>query len=215
MSVSYNSQNDLLLSNLLSFYKDTGNFDSMINIINGNSDISLRIVDWFTTNYAKKYFTVYPIVKKGKPVRFKVYMDYKLQLKAYSKRRFDPFCRWDRITIPYGEKGEFVQTTLGQLNFFKWAFDNEIIDYIRKNYKDIEDDMNSRNSHSRSKERDVSLHKTNKKHQVTQRKNVSENPSTTNAQTTNKTRRKRREELSISATKSVKRENVEIVVKFD
>ena len=33
--------------------------------------------------------------------RFKVYVDYKLNLKAYSKKRFDPFCRWDRITVPY------------------------------------------------------------------------------------------------------------------
>lgn len=213
MSVSYNSQNDLLLKNLLEFYKRTNNFDNMINIINGNSDISLRIVDWFTTNYAKKYFTVYSTTQRNNTTRFKVYMDYKLQLKAYSKRRFDPFCRWDRISIPYGENGDFIQTTLGQLNFFKWAFENEIISYIRENYKEIEDDMNSRNSHSRSKER---CEAQKPKHHTTQKKNSTNEPvSVVNIQTTNKTRRKRREELSISATKSVKRENVEIIVKFD
>ena len=49
----------------------------------------------------KKNFTVYNIPKDDKIIRFKVYFDYKLKLKAYSKKRFDPFCRWDRITIPY------------------------------------------------------------------------------------------------------------------
>ena len=33
--------------------------------------------------------------------RFKVYDDYKLKLKAYSKKRFDPFCRYQKISIPY------------------------------------------------------------------------------------------------------------------
>ena len=33
--------------------------------------------------------------------------------------------------------------TVGQLNFFKWAIDNLIIDYIKNNYLEIEDDMNT------------------------------------------------------------------------
>ena len=65
-------------------------------IINGESKISLRIVDWFVTNYSKKNFTVYETQQN---TRFKVYHDYKLKLKAYSKKRFDPFCRWERISI--------------------------------------------------------------------------------------------------------------------
>ena len=32
--------------------------DKMLSIINGDSRISLRIVDWFATNYAKKQYTV-------------------------------------------------------------------------------------------------------------------------------------------------------------
>jgi hypothetical protein len=76
----------------------------MLKIITGESKISLRIVDWFATNYAKKYFTLYDIPSKSPDIsfkRFKVYTDYKLKLKAYSKKRFDPFCRWERISIPY------------------------------------------------------------------------------------------------------------------
>ena len=152
-SALYTTQNDLLLNNLMDFYKDTDNLDRMLKIITGESKISLRIVDWFATNYAKKYYTVYTIEETENNVerRFKVYVDYKLKLKAYSKKRFDPFCRWDRISIPYkGDK--HIETTIGQLNFFKWALENKVADYIESNYDTIEKDMNSRNSTSKRKE---------------------------------------------------------------
>ena len=79
MSQTYNTQNDLLLNNLLEFYKCNNNMDNMLKIINGESRISLRIIDWFATNYAKKYYTVYQL--QGTENRFKVYNDYKLKLK--------------------------------------------------------------------------------------------------------------------------------------
>ena len=104
MSNTYTTQNSLLIDNLLKFYNENNNMDKMLSIINGQSNISLRIVDWFTTNYAKKYYTVYNLDNN---TRFKVYMDYKLKLKAYSKKRFDPFCRWERINVPY-KNGNFI-----------------------------------------------------------------------------------------------------------
>uniref|UniRef100_A0A6C0ITE3 Uncharacterized protein n=1 Tax=viral metagenome TaxID=1070528 RepID=A0A6C0ITE3_9ZZZZ len=205
---TYTTQNDLLLKNLLVFYKvydedgnhnANNNLDKMLRIITGESKISLRIVDWFATNYAKKYYTIYEIKDVTTNVsfndsfvkRFKVYDDYKLKLKAYSKRRFDPFCRWDRISIPY-TTGNSIETTIGQLNFFKWALENKVVDYIEKNYDTIEKDMNCRNSTSKRKEIKI------------------DNGNNTNSKT-----RKKREELSISATKSIKKEKVEIVVKFN
>lgn len=187
-NASYTTQNDLLLNNLLTFYKDEDKFDRMLKIITGESKISLRIVDWFSTNYAKKYFTLYPIFDdEGNIIkRFKVYVDYKLKLKAYSKKKFDPFCRWERISVPY-KNGTFIETTIGQLNFFKWAFENKVIDYLEENYETIEKDMNTRNSTSKRKEP------------------ISSDNSKT---------RKKREELSVSASKSIKKEKVEIVLKF-
>jgi len=184
----YTSQNDLLLNNLMEFYKNEEILDRMLKIITGESRISLRIVDWFATNYAKKYYTLYTIEENENNCerRFKVYVDYKLKLKAYSKKRFDPFCRWERISIPYkGDK--YIETTIGQLNFFKWALENKVVDYIDKNYELIEKDMNCRNSTSKRKELVIDNSKT----------------------------RKKREELSISATKSIKKEKVEILVQFN
>jgi len=177
---TYTTQNGLLYSNLAEFYKNENHLNQMLSIVTGESKISLRIVDWFVTNYAKKNYTLYVVDNE----RFKVYFDYKLKLKAYSKKRFDPFCRWDRINIPY-KNNTSIETTLGQLNFFKWVIENKIIEYIENNYAIIEQDMNNRNSTSKIKE-------------------TNENTKT----------RKKREELSISATKSIKKENVEIIVQF-
>ena len=193
MNSSYITQNDLLLKNLLVFYntEDNNNLDNMLRIITGESKISLRIVDWFATNYAKKHYTVYTIEQTNDNMvrRFKVYDDYKLKLKAYSKRRFDPFCRWDRISIPYKDD-KCIETTIGQLNFFKWALENKVVEYISNNYETIEKDMNNRNSTSKKKEL------------------------LTLCDTNNSKTRKKREELSVSATKSIKKEKVEIIVKF-
>ena len=148
--MNYTTQNDLLLNKLMKFYNEDNNLDKMLNIINGQSKISLRIVDWFATNFSKKNYTVYPIDKNNTIERFKVYNDYKLNLKAYSKKRFDPFCRWERITIPYKENTH-IQTTLGQLNFFKWALENNVVKFIEDNYDIIDDDMNQRNSSTKFK----------------------------------------------------------------
>ena len=187
MTSVYNTQNDLLMGKLQKFYSDPSRLEVMLGIINGDSNVSLRIVDWFATNFAKKNYTILPPPRAGAE-RFKVYDDYKLHLKAYTKRRFDPFCRHERINIPYKE-GQLVQTTIGQLNFFKWAIENGVINYIENNYQAIEADMNSRNSTAKKKD----LSDTNE-----------------NAKT-----RKKREELSVSAVKCIKKETVKIVVKFD
>ena len=173
--------------------------EKMMKIINGESRISLRIIDWFVTNFAKKNFTVYSIPAKNRcstvyngeenMERFKVFNSYKLELKAYSKIRFDPFSRRERIMITYGDN-ICLETTIGQLNFFKWAIENHVLEYIQANFDVIEADMNSRNSISK--------------------KNVDDCGESTD----NKTRKKR-EELSVSACKTIKKEVVKIVVKFN
>ena len=146
---AYSTQNELLLNNLMDFYKNETYLTKMLKIITGDSKISLRIVDWFATNYAKKHYTLYNITDSfGQQRRFKVYFDYKLKLKAYSKKRFDPFCRWDRISIPY-INDTCIETTIGQLNFFKWAFNNKVIIYALNNQKIIYENM-SKNTYKKN-----------------------------------------------------------------
>jgi hypothetical protein len=204
----------------------------MLRIINGESKISLRIIDWFATNYAKKYYTLYSIHNTGR--RFKVYVDYKLKLKAYSKKRFDPFCRWDRINVPYKED-KYIQTTIGQLNFFKWALENDVIRYIEDNYANIEKDMNNRNSNAKKNSMcssiasEMSMASTTSlssecdegdgctgsdEYGIDKGDKGDKGDIASSSETNNKTRKKR-EELSVSATKSIKKEKVEIVVNFN
>jgi hypothetical protein len=243
----YNTQNDLLLHKVLRFYNENGgeNMDKMLAVINGTTNISLRIMDWFVTNYSKKHYTVYDLVgdatasasasatasasASSRPKRFKVYVDYKLKLRAYSKKRFDPFCRWDRINVPHKNGTTYIQTTLGQLNFFKWAIENEVLRYIQENYTAIEADMNIRNNTTRKM---AKSHQTSsatidgceikpaieEDGDVETKTNtaVSSEPKSTinnSTSTSGKVKhRKKREELSSSATKSIKKEFVDIVI---
>ena len=144
--------NSVLYDSLQRYYNTNNNINKFYDNIQGDKKISLRIIDWFVTNYSKKNNIFYEIYKKSNDEltfdsvgnklhkQINIYHAYKSQLKSYSKKKFDPFCRRDRLNFEC--KGYKVETTLGQLNFFKWALDNMITDYILLHYKDIEEDMN-------------------------------------------------------------------------
>ncbi len=184
MSSNIDSKQDLLMVSLIQFLKSKKTLKKMLEIVYGKSNISLRILDWFVTNYSKKKNITYDILDKEKnSKKFIVYLDYKSQLKAYSKKQFDPFCRRERISF-YDHDNNEIETTVGQLNFFRWAIENKIIDYIKLHLNDIETDMND------------SIRHLYKKSDNTQH-------------------RRKRKELSISATKTVNKHNVKIIVQFE
>ena len=147
-----NSKIDLLMQNLIKFYSKEKHINVLLPIVLGQSDISLRIIDWFVTNYCKKYKTIVDTFKDEIPVQIIVHLEYKNQLKAYSKKCFDPFCRQKRLIIntntfkwrEYNDdcisESEIV-TTVGQLNFFRWFIDNKILDYALANIRLIDSDM--------------------------------------------------------------------------
>jgi hypothetical protein len=128
---------DLIIKRLQDFYSKPGCIEVLVPIVKGESAISLRLVDYFVTNYAKKNNTSY--VHKDK--QFLVYFHYKRELKANSKRLFDPFCRRERILFQTRGIDPFI-TTVGQLNFFCWAIERGIVEYIEANRITIENDMN-------------------------------------------------------------------------
>jgi len=166
------SQEQWVLFRLERFYTPA-NLQIVKDILSGTS-LSLRLIDWFVTNYSKKYNVAY-INKAGKHVI--VYLSYKSHLKAYSKKMFDPFCRWKRI------KFNDIETTVGQLNFFEWAITDDILDYLTRHHDEVHADMENRLYEMKE------LSKTDGK--------------------------KKRHELSHSATKSLTRHAVNISVKFD
>ena len=200
--ISILKKQDILLIPITDFFSDAKNLDLLLGIlITGKYKISLRIIDWFVTNYSKKHNLV--IEKNNKP--FIVFLEYKSQLKAYSKKQFDPFCRRSRIHYEY-EKNKKFETTIGQLNFFRWAIENLIIDHIMKHYDDIEKDMNN-------------TLKTNKLDNMPM-------PSTPNSLdsglensiesiSSSEKSSPGKKKSTITATKSICKHNVKIIVSFD
>jgi hypothetical protein len=172
---------DFIVQNLQTFYNEPGNLEKITPILKGESPISLRLVDWFITNYAKKNNTSYMMGTK----QFLVHFNYKRELKAYSKKLFDPFCRRDRIMFEALNQPS-IMTTVGQLNFFRWFIEKKILDYIEENRAAIEADMNASIKEHYSKD--------GKKLQ---------------------SGRRQRTELSRSAMKVVNQHEMNVIVSFD
>ena len=124
---------ELLIVSLQRFYNSHNDLSTLIPILKGEGELSLRVIDWFVTNYAKKHHISYSVEKQ----EFIVYSQYKSQLKAFSKKMFDPFCRRERIQFQCGTHEPFI-TTVGQLNFFRWALEKKILEYMREHLEDIQ-----------------------------------------------------------------------------
>ena len=131
-----NNSNELLLLSLKDFYSNENNFSMLLSIINGESKISLRLIDWFITNYCKNNKDK----TNDKNINI-IYQNYRAQLKAYKKIKFDPFRRRQRIMFFFNDN-EYMNTTIGQLNFFKWAIENKLLDYLSSRLEELENLMN-------------------------------------------------------------------------
>jgi hypothetical protein len=178
---------DFIVRWLQDFYNQPGRLEEALPILTGTSPVSLRLIDWFVTNYSKKFNVSYPLLTDGVERQFMVHFHYKRELKAYSKRLFDPFCRRERIRFQVQGQPALEETTVGQLNFFRWAIEKGVVRYIIENAAAIEADMNTsfREHYSKAPE----------------------------AKTP--TGRRKRKEMSKSATKSVTHLSVPVTVSFD
>ena len=268
----------LLLIPLTRFFCQTENIDKLKNILDGKSKLSLRLVDWFVTNYSKKNLVMYNLKKMKRNALlnkekkqennieikddcseadsgveleeqeyfsdyFNVFSDYRGQLKSLNKKNFDPFCRRERIKFFYGKADDdYIITTVGQLNFFKWSIENYILEHIEANMKEIEDDMNKftytkkfilektkkktdigtgckkgkgkRKYNKKKKTSDKSVEKQTKKNTEHINECSDKEANESDSKKKKATRRKRKE-LSISANKSFVIHNLKAVINFD
>jgi hypothetical protein len=129
---------ELVISSLQRFYSSHPEIEKVLTYLNGEAPLSLRIIDWFVTKYSRKNFIKYPLAGQ----EFVLYLSYKGQLKAYSKLYFDPNCRRDRIMFKI-PKYETFMTTIGKLNFFRWALECGVLDYIEKHEEEIKAGYNA------------------------------------------------------------------------
>ena len=202
------SKEELLKVKLIEFYKEQENLKILLPIILQQTKISLRSLDWFVTNYCKKNNINFFLTKNDEVKMYFPFKSYKSQLKAYSKKFCDPFCRRDRVVFDYrnnvilnfnpsiklGHK-EYIITTIGQLNFFRFAIQDNIIKYAMENITDIEHDMNST-----LKNRETEKNKNVKKGET-----VAEFVKISNI---------KRKELSVPGNKSVHITRISAIIKF-
>lgn len=164
--MSFSNREETLVNFLLTYYRNK--MPLLRDIVYQNTPLSLRLLDWLVTNYSKKYNIIYPLYKSnGEVIYFNIYLDYKNQLKAYSKKYFDPFCRQRRIIIDINtlkwkeynpdviREDKEIVTTVGQLNFFKWVIENKIYEYAINNITLIDSDMNTTLMNKRKDKRTV------------------------------------------------------------
>ena len=155
----------------LRYYKMIDNFfincpqesiNKMVDIIDKKCEMSLRILDWFVCKHSKKRIdNDFEITKD----LFDVHISYKAQLKSFKKKYFDPFRRKKKFYYNYDKTDDTkkMYTTLGQLNFFKWAISNNIINYVEKNISKFTRAMNVSNKEEKKKKENKKINvKSNK-----------------------------------------------------
>jgi hypothetical protein len=140
--IQLSSQELIRLKGNDEFYDNQKNAQKFIDIIAGECEISIRLIDHFVTKFTKYNKCTYKIIDGEKETNLNVHFDYKNQLKHYQKTHFDPFSRGDRI--PFFMKDTCIITTIGQLNFFKWFISKKIYDYVLDNKEEIFNDMNKK-----------------------------------------------------------------------
>lgn len=159
------NKNENFLSKELDILKRIGNFfntnikyiKTMLSIIEGKSNISIRVLDWFVANYSKKNDTYYKLNYNGKENLFYIHIEYKNQLNGYKKDYFDPFCRKKKLIYYYQSDKKDINfiTSIGQLNFFQWAISKKIIMYVENNLDFIEEDMKITNKLNRIRKQHI------------------------------------------------------------
>lgn len=217
------SQDDLLMKSLTQFFMEKNYLTQMLPIINKQANISLRILDWFVTNYSKDE----PVVYHWHGKLLNVYCSYKDQLKAYSKKRFDPFKRrWQTIDgkkVDVGikfwyTKEKYIETTVGQLNFFKWSIQNGVIAYVVDHLSDLVNKMlvTSQQKKKRAPKKKENNGNSNANANVGTNKGKPTKSNTTTYTNIVATADKERGEIEIEATETkVKRRNMKIVLSFN
>ena len=150
---------NLLLKSLITFYNNRENIKMLTNVLAGKT-ISLSKLEWFITSYSARHNIIYrpsnftqngqasnppnfANVKKSvgdEMPLFDVHNSYKRYVTSYGKLQFDMFCRGPRLNLDVGD-GTYIETTVGQLNLFRWAITNQVIGYIQQHVDAIERDM--------------------------------------------------------------------------
>ena len=145
----------------------------MIDIINEEHEISLRLLNWFAMKYSATIESLDIIRLNGKKELFDVKISYDAQLKSHSKKYFDPFRRGTRFDYHYdtNNKDNKIETTICQLNFFMWLFNNNLMEYVENNFKFLKDKM----GYYEKNKKEIKLKQKEQKKKIIKNKSVTKN----------------------------------------
>lgn len=137
----------------------------IIDIINNNNIISLRLLNWFAMKHSSTMKALEVRNKDGKIELFDVKISYKARLNTHSKKYFDPFRRGKRFDYYYNPDNntDCIETTLCQLNFFRWLMLHNLIEYVEINFNTLKQKMGiyekNKKNLKKDKKRKVIKHK--------------------------------------------------------
>lgn len=148
------------LNNYFKFNCTLEQIQNMKSIIDNNNIISLRLLNWFAMKFSANMEGI--LCCENKKIKsfnqsnikchsyqsitsriFDIKISYKARLKTHSKKYFDPFRRGNRFIYHYQalDQDIYIETTLCQLNFFRWLLLHNILEYIEDNYEDLKNKM--------------------------------------------------------------------------
>ncbi|CAM9109657.1 unnamed protein product [Ectocarpus sp. 12 AP-2014] len=127
-------KDEVLLDSVLAcFIEEESRVQVFSDIVHHKNGLSLRIIDWLITNFTKSFSVA--IESDGLPRNLR--RDYHKNLSAHNKKNFDPFARRRRIHIVLFGKVQRV-STIGQLNFFRWFLQKNLVGFLLENKVVIE-----------------------------------------------------------------------------
>ena len=130
------------LAEIESFYTDDAVLTLLIPIIDQTYDVSLRALDWTVVNWSKKHRIVCKVdTGSGHADVVNIFSVYKDVLRRWRRKMFDPFRRRARVYFTHPSTGAIYSSTVGQLNFLRWAHMYGVIEQARLHLSQIEQDM--------------------------------------------------------------------------
>lgn len=118
--------------------------------------VSLRCIEWLSSSYSRRNDVSYYVPKpEGGRTLFHLHSSYKSQIKAYTRKNFDPFKRKTSVSIflpsmaKTKQSGDQVESTVSQINFFRWVYDYNVLQYATKHSAEILHDI-EHHEHRRS-----------------------------------------------------------------
>jgi hypothetical protein len=155
-----------LLEDVMPFYQTGQHLEQLRASALEIDELSMRVLNHLVTAVVEKTPVQYIIPADGSAIRdlsdksytlkpndvlFDLKSSYKQMLQHYRKYLSDFFRRHQRVWIEL-DNGEWLETTPGQLNMWRWAVRFRVLEYARKDLEGIKKDMKLHKNQRKTKQ---------------------------------------------------------------